>query len=69
MKNAETNEISRRRFAIAGLSAGASLFATPALLAEGVLPLSGNAQSADLPAIKPGTNTSFAPSMQSNKGG
>jgi len=58
MKNAEA--ISRRRFAISGLSAGAALLAPGALFAEGVQPLSGKAQSADLPAIKPGTNASFA---------
>jgi hypothetical protein len=59
MKNAEAIEISRRRFAIAGLSAGAALLTPGALFAEGVQPLSGKAQSADLPAIQPGTNTSF----------
>ena len=45
MKNAEAIEISRRRFAIAGLSAGAALLAPRALFAEGVQPLSGKAQS------------------------
>jgi len=35
------------------------MLAPGALFAEGVQPLSGNAQSADLPAMKPGTNTSF----------
>jgi predicted dienelactone hydrolase len=50
MKQAESIGISRRRlFAMAGLSAGATLLARRPLFA----------QSADLPAIKPGTNTSF----------
>ncbi len=59
MKNAEAIEISRRRFAIAGLSAGAAMLASGALFADGVQPLSGEAQQADLPTITPGTNTSF----------
>jgi pimeloyl-ACP methyl ester carboxylesterase len=66
MKNAEA--ISRRRFAISGLSAGAALLAPGALFAEGVQPLSGKAQSADLPAIKPGTNASFASLKQIDAG-
>ena len=59
MKNAEAMGFSRRRFAMAGLSAGAALLAPPALFAEGALPISSKTDSADLPAIKPGTNTSF----------
>ena len=68
MKNAEAIEISRRRFAISGLSAGAALLAPGALFAEGVKPLSGNAQSAALPAIRPGANTSFASLKQIEAG-
>ena len=59
MKSAEAIEISRRHFAIAGLSAGVALLAPGALFAEGVQPLPGKAQSADMPAMKQGTNTSF----------
>jgi pimeloyl-ACP methyl ester carboxylesterase len=59
MKNAGEIKTSRRRFAISGLSAGAALLASGRLIAEGVQPLSGKAQSADLTTIKPGTNTSF----------
>jgi len=60
MKDAEAIRISRRRFAVSGLSAGAALLAPGALFAEGVEPLSGDAQPTELPTIKPGTNTSFA---------
>jgi pimeloyl-ACP methyl ester carboxylesterase len=42
-----------------GLSAGASLLAPAALFAEGVSPNSSNADSPDLPVVKPGTTTSF----------
>jgi hypothetical protein len=59
MKQTESTGISRRHFAMAGLSAGAALLAPGALFAEGIQPLSGKAQPADLPTIKPGTNTSF----------
>jgi pimeloyl-ACP methyl ester carboxylesterase len=68
MKNAEAIEISRRRFAIAGLSAGAALVASPALFAEGVEPLSGKPQSAGSLAIQPGTHTSFASMKQIDAG-
>ena len=68
MKNAEAIEISRRRFAISGLSAGAALLAPGALFAEGVQPLSSYAQSTDLPATKPGTHTSFATMKQIDAG-
>jgi len=68
MKQTESEGISRRRFAMAGLSAGAALLAPSALFAEGVQPLAGNAQPIDLPAIKPGTNTSFAPLKQIDAG-
>lgn len=59
MKNAEAIGISRRRFAISGLSAGAALLAPDALVAEAVQLISGNAQSASLPTIKAGTNVTF----------
>jgi len=68
MKNAEAIEISRRRFAISGLSAGAAMLAPGALFAEGVHPLSGKAQSADPPTVKPGTNNSFHPLKQIDAG-
>jgi hypothetical protein len=44
------------------------LLAPGALFGEGVQPASSNAQSADLPAIKPGTNTSFASLKQIDAG-
>jgi pimeloyl-ACP methyl ester carboxylesterase len=68
MKQSESNGISRRQFAMAGLSAGAALLATRTLSAEGVSPLSGNAQPAEVPAIALGTNTSFAPLKQIDAG-
>ena len=68
MKNADANGISRRRFAIGGLSTGAALLAPGALFAKGVQPLSGEAQPTELPAIKPGTNTSFASLKQIDAG-
>jgi hypothetical protein len=68
MKNAEAIGISRRRFTISGLSAGAALVAPGALFAEGVEPLSGEAQPTELPATKPGTNTSFASLKQIEAG-
>ena len=68
MKNTDAIEISRRRFAISGLSAGAALLAPGALFAEGVGPLSGETHSADLPAVKAGTNTSFRTIKQINAG-
>jgi len=68
MKNAEAIEISRRRFTIAGLSAGAALLAPGALFAEGVEPISGNPQSAGALAIQPGRHTSFASMKQIDAG-
>ena len=68
MKNSEAIGISRRQFAIAGLSAGASLLAPSTLLAGGSQPPSSNAQSAELPAVKPGTNTSFHSMKQIDAG-
>jgi pimeloyl-ACP methyl ester carboxylesterase len=68
MKNAEAMNTSRRRFAISGLSAGAALLAPGAFFAEGVQQLSGEAQPTELPAIQPGTNTSFASLKQIEAG-
>jgi pimeloyl-ACP methyl ester carboxylesterase len=59
VKQTESTGVSRRRFAMVGLSAGAALLAPGALFAEGVHSSSGNAQTADPPTIRPGTNTSF----------
>src|SRR5580698_8620785 len=61
--------LSRRRlFAMAGMSAGATLLAPHALLAEGIESLASNAESKDLPPIKRGTHTSFAPLKQIDAG-
>jgi len=60
--------MSRRYFAMAGLSAGAALFTLNPLSAEEIEPLSGRSAPADLPAIKPGTNTSFAALKQIDAG-
>lgn len=68
MKRSESNGISRRRFAMAGLSAGGSWLALPSFFAEGVQPISCKADSPDLPAIKPRTNTSFASLKQIEAG-
>ena len=68
MKHSQSNEISRRRFAIAGLTAGAALLTPAVLFSEGIQPLSGNSLMADLPSIKPGTNTSFGPLKQIDAG-
>jgi pimeloyl-ACP methyl ester carboxylesterase len=68
MKNTEVIEISRRHFALSGLSAGAALLAPAPLFAEGVQPLFGNAQSADLSAMKPVAHTSFASMKQIDAG-
>ncbi len=59
--------VSRRRFAMAGLSAGAALLAPSTLFAEGTSSSAGTIP-ADLPAIKPGTNTSFASLKQIDAG-
>ena len=67
MKQAESTEISRRRlFAIAGLSAGATLLAPHALFAEGTR--STGTIRADLPTVKPGTHTAFASIKQIDAG-
>ena len=68
MKQTESNGLSRRRFAMVGLTAGAALFAAPAAFAENIQPSSGGPGEADLPAIKPGTNKSFAALKQIDAG-
>jgi pimeloyl-ACP methyl ester carboxylesterase len=68
MKNTEAIGISRRRFAAAGLTAGAALLVPGTLFAEGAETPSGEAQSAYLPTIKRGTNTSFAALKQIDAG-
>ena len=67
MNQAKSIGLSRRRFAMAGLSAGAALV-TSGLFAEELRPLTGKNILADLPAIKPGTNTSFAHLKQIDTG-
>ena len=59
MKNAEAIGISRRRFAIGGLSAGAALLAPGTAFGESAHPVSSRADPAERPAIEPGTHTSF----------
>ena len=59
MKNAEATGISRRRFAIGGLSTGAALLAPGTVFGEGGHLDSGMADSAGPAAIEPGTNSSF----------
>jgi pimeloyl-ACP methyl ester carboxylesterase len=68
MKQSNLVAISRRRFAMAGLSAGAALLAPGRLFSESVQPLSSEAVLTDLAAIKPGTNTSFAPLKEIDAG-
>ena len=68
MKNADANGISRRRFAIGGLSTGAALLAAGRLFGEGVQPASSKTGSAELSAIQQGTNTSFASLKQIDAG-
>jgi pimeloyl-ACP methyl ester carboxylesterase len=63
MKNIEAVGISRRRFAMAGLSTGAALFAPRDLFAESNQPSSSKAGSAGLP-----THTSFGSLKQINAG-
>jgi pimeloyl-ACP methyl ester carboxylesterase len=68
MKKSETVAISRRRFALTGLAGGAALLAPSKLFPEGTRPLSSGPTFPDLPAIKPGTNTSFASLKQIDAG-
>jgi pimeloyl-ACP methyl ester carboxylesterase len=66
MKNAEGNGISRRRFAMTGLSTGAALLAPRALFAESDQASSSKAGS--VPVTKAGTHTSFGPLKQVKAG-
>jgi pimeloyl-ACP methyl ester carboxylesterase len=68
MRQSELVAMTRRSFAIAGLAVGATLFAPEALFSESIQPLCSEAIVADLAAIKPGTNTSFAPLKQIDAG-
>ena len=68
MKHTELNGISRRHFAMAGLTAGAAMLTPGALFSEGIEPLSSKSFEADLPTIKPGKNTSFAALKQIDAG-
>ena len=68
MKNSEAIGISRRRFAKVGLSAGSALLAPRTLFADGVQPLTSNAQPAELSTNKSGMNTSFASMKQIDAG-
>ena len=64
MKQTESIKISRRRlFEMAGLSAAATLLARSPLFAQ-----SSTTKPADLPTIKPGTNTSFGSLKQIDAG-
>jgi len=67
MKQTESIRISRRKFAIAGVSAGAVLLAPSALFAGESQPLSKTAAS-NLPTLEAGTNTSFASIKQIDAG-
>ena len=68
MKQSEPVATSRRHFAVAGLSAGVAMLAHGALFAESIRPVSSKGILADSAAIKPGTNTSFAPLKQIDAG-
>ena len=68
MEHRESNGISRRRFALSGLTAGTAPLAPGALFSEGIQPLSSNSFMAELPTSKPGTNTSFGPLKQIDAG-
>ena len=60
--------VSRRRFTVAGLSAGAALLSSSKLFAADIENLPGQSAVAEMPAIKPGTNTSFASLKQIDAG-
>jgi pimeloyl-ACP methyl ester carboxylesterase len=68
MKDAEAIGISRRHFAIGGLSAGAALLAPHTVFAEGLQSSSSETNAADSAGISPGTNTSFGPLKQIDAG-
>ena len=68
MKNMEATGISRRSFAIGGLSTGAALLAPGKLFGEGVQPGSSKTNFTEPPAGQLGTNTSFASMKQIDAG-
>jgi len=68
MRHTEPNGISRRRFTMTGLTAGAALLTPGTLFSEGSQPFSNKSFMADLPTIKPGANTSFGPLKQIDAG-
>jgi len=68
LQRAETEGISRRQFAMAGLSAGAALLATRKLSAQGVAPSPNETTPTKVPSIGPGTCTSFASLKQIDAG-
>ena len=68
MKQPELVPISRRRFAMAGLSAGAAMIAPETLFSESIQHLSSEAILTDVAATKAGTHTSFAPLRQIDAG-
>jgi pimeloyl-ACP methyl ester carboxylesterase len=68
MKQTESQGISRRHFALAGLSSGAALLAPGALFGEGVLPISSETGWAEIPAAKTSVNPSFGPLKQIDAG-
>ena len=68
MKQTESQGISRRHFALAGLSSGAALLAPGALFGEGVPPISSETGWAEIPAAKTSVNPSFGPLKQIDAG-
>ncbi|MGA3010267.1 MAG: alpha/beta hydrolase [Terracidiphilus sp.] len=68
MNQTESKGISRRQFAMTGLSAGAALLAARTLSGENIPASSRAVDSAEAPSIAPGTNTSFATLKQIDAG-
>jgi pimeloyl-ACP methyl ester carboxylesterase len=68
MEQIEASGISRRRFAIAGLSAGATLLATRKLSGEGASPDSSETKPGEVPQTAPVTNASFSSLKQIDAG-
>jgi cysteine synthase len=68
VKQAESNEFSRRRFALAGLSAGAALLAARTLSGERIPYSSSEVNPAEAATIAPGSNTSFTSLKQIDAG-
>jgi pimeloyl-ACP methyl ester carboxylesterase len=67
MNQAKSIALSRRRFAVTGLSAGAALVAS-GLFAESPVPTTKKDTQIDVPAIKPGKNISFPALKQIDAG-